>query len=371
MINILRDIITNSKDNVITYEDYMSTVLYHPENGYYMKPGEKVGKKGDFITTSNISSIFGILFARVFHMLIEQEKISPYICEIGGGNGRFAKAVLDELSDNYKETYEKLIYLIIETSPYHQALQKEILPIGDKIVQYENIDEAASEYSSFNGIVFSNELFDAFPVRVIEKKDDQLFEVKVTIGDDNNLAERLSKLTDRKILGYLADSEIALENGQRFEVPLAMLQYLEQLSKFIKSGVVFTIDYGYTNEEWRQPAHKEGSLRGYYKHQLIRDPLLHPGDMDLTTHIHFDSLVSYGDKLGFKQVRKMRQDEFLLAAGILSFLEQNYDPNPFSEKSKRNRAIRSLIMDGSMSSMFHVVIQEKNSEVNWDNILIK
>ncbi|MFS0861545.1 class I SAM-dependent methyltransferase [Fredinandcohnia sp. 179-A 10B2 NHS] len=371
MINILRDIITNSKDNEISFEDYMSIVLYHPEKGYYMKKAEKIGRSGDFITTSNISTIFGILFARVFHMLITKEKVSPYICEIGGGNGRFAKAVLDELSENYNETYEKLTYLIIETSPYHQSLQNETLPIGEKIVQYESIEEAARVYPAFNGIVFSNELFDAFPVRVIEKRDDQLFEVKVAIEDDNKLGERLSKLTDEKILRYLSENEIALVNGQRFEVPLAMLQYLEQLSRFINSAVVFTVDYGYTNQEWMQPAHKDGSLRGYYKHQLIRDPLLHPGEMDLTTHIHFDSLVSYGDKLGIKQVRKMRQDEFLLAAGILSFLEQNYDPDPFSEKSKRNRAIRSLIMDGSMSSMFHVFIQEKNYQVEWDSILIK
>jgi hypothetical protein len=43
----------------------------------------------------------------------------------------------------------------------------------------------------------------------------------------------------------------------------------------------------------------------------------------------------------------------------LNELENNYDPNPFSEVSKRNRAIRSLIMPAGMSSYFHIIIQQK------------
>src|SRR5690606_5195078 len=113
------------------------------------------------------------------------------------------------------------------------------------------------------------------------------------------------------------------------------------------------------------PARQKGSLRGYYKHQLMDNPLEHPGDMDLTTHIHFDTLISMGEKHGFEFVTKFRQDEFLLAAGILTFLQDNFDSNPFSEISKQNRAIRSLIMDGGMSSAFHVLIQQKNVEIKW------
>jgi SAM-dependent MidA family methyltransferase len=61
---------------------------------------------------------------------------------------------------------------------------------------------------------------------------------------------------------------------------------------------------------------------------------------------------------------KPRQDEFLLKAGILKELENHYDPNPFSNVSKRNRAIRSLIMPSGMSSFFHLVIQQKGINGN-------
>lgn len=369
MLNVLKEAIQSSPNKEITYEQYMNIVLYHEEKGYYMKAVEKVGKKGDFITSSNISDVFGKLFATIFHKLISLKKISPYICEIGGGNGRFAKAVLDELKNNYNDTYQKITYIIIETSPYHRRLQQELLQIGKKVIQYQSLDEAKKDFSVFHGLLFSNELFDAFPVRVIEKKDGKLFEVKITQTNDQQLTEVLSPLTDEKISQYLTTNNINLMNEQRIEIPLQMLSYLKELNQFLGNAVVFTVDYGYTNEEWMEPARRLGSLRGYYKHQFINNPLEHPGEMDLTTHIHFDTLISQGTRFGLEFVKKLRQDEFLLEAGILTFLQENLDPNPFSEKSKRNRAIRSLIMDGGMSAAFHVVIQQKNVEMNWGNIL--
>lgn len=70
------------------------------------------------------------------------EKIEPFICEIGGGNGRFAKAVLDELHNTYRDTYKKITYILIETSAYHRRLQQELLPIGKKVIQFQSLDEA-------------------------------------------------------------------------------------------------------------------------------------------------------------------------------------------------------------------------------------
>ncbi|WP_099361910.1 class I SAM-dependent methyltransferase [Fredinandcohnia onubensis] len=368
MLDILKDAIQSSLNKQITYEQFMNTVLYHENKGYYKMDQVKVGKEGDFITSSNISNVFGKLFATLFHKLITLEKIPPYICEIGGGNGRFAKAVLDELQDSYIDTFQKITYIIIETSPYHQRLQQDILPVGKKVIQYQSLDEAKRDFPIFHGIVFSNELFDAFPVRVIEKKDHNLYEVNITLTEEEQLTEILTPLTDEGIKKYLNTNKIVLTNGQRFEIPLQMLSYLEDLSSFLGDAVVFTVDYGYTNAEWEEPARKRGSLRGYYNHQLIHNPLEYPGEMDLTTHIHFDALVTYSSKLGLELVKKCRQDEFLLEAGILTFLQENFDPNPFSEKSKQNRAIRSLIMDSGMSAAFHVLLQQKNVKVSWENI---
>ena len=128
---------------------------------------------------------------------------------------------------------------------------------------------------------------------------------------------------------------------------------------------------GITNEEWKQPARASGSLRGYYQHKMITDVLQHPGEMDITSHIHLDWLIQKGDSVGLKLFAKLRQDEFLIKAGILKELENHYDPNPFSEVSKRNRAIRGLIMPSGISSYFQIVIQEKGLNVTQQNVFIE
>jgi SAM-dependent MidA family methyltransferase len=127
----------------------------------------------------------------------------------------------------------------------------------------------------------------------------------------------------------------------------------------LTKGLVVTADYGYTKEDWKHPSRIKGSLRGYYQHQMIDDVLQHPGEMDITTHIHFDWLIQKGEQAELVFHSKLRQDAFLLKAGILKELENHYDPNPFSEVSKRNRAIRSLIMPSGISSFFHLIIQQK------------
>jgi SAM-dependent MidA family methyltransferase len=76
--------------------------------------------------------------------------------------------------------------------------------------------------------------------------------------------------------------------------------------------------------------------------------------------VQWDTFIKIGEKNDLTLEQFMRQDEFFLEIGILDLLKDHYDPNPFSEQSKRNRAIRSLITPGGMSSHFQVVIQSKN-----------
>ena len=138
MQNYLESFINQQSLKMITYAEYMNIVLYHAELGYYMKDGEKVGRSGDFITTSNVADIFGGTLARWFSNLVKNDSIAPQICEIGAGTGRFAKAFLQEW---YANENPELTYFIVESSPYHLKVQNNLLYGKSQVVQLENLDE--------------------------------------------------------------------------------------------------------------------------------------------------------------------------------------------------------------------------------------
>lgn len=359
MLDTIINKIKTTSQQLISYADFVELVLYHPTMGYYMRDQVKIGKSGDFITTSNVSDIFGAMFAKWFLKQVNENNIAPNVCEIGAGNGRFAKAFLDtwRVSSDIP-----LMYYIVETSPFHRQLQRDLLPIGQEVVQKTQL----TDLKPFNGLIISNELFDALPVHVIEKKNGQIYEVMIGCNGTELMEEKVP-LENPDIQAFIDEHHISLVENQRIEIPLKMEMMLSTITETLGKGLVVTIDYGYTKEEWKDPARKSGSLRGYYKHQMISNVLLHPGEIDITHHIHFDAFMDIGEKLGLHCLLKNTQDEFLVAAGILKELEDNYDPNPFSERSKRNRAIRSLVMPG-ISSFFHIVIQQKGTDLTTDKI---
>lgn len=362
----LKERIESAPDQQLDYAQYMQEVLYHPVLGYYMKDKEKVGTKGDFITSSNVHDIYGKVFAKLIVQYFHEANLCPVMVEIGGGNGRFATQFLLEVAKLDSAFYEKLEYFMVETSPYHISLQKEAIPNSARVTYCRSIDEIPIQ--KHPGVIFSNELFDALPVHVVECLDGEVHEIFVTLNPDGQLVETFAPLVNNEIIEYLTLNEISLDEGQRLEVPLTMLSYAKMLSNKLERGCVITVDYGYRFSDLLQKERKCGSLRGYFEHSLVTNPLLHPYEMDLTSHVHLDALEKVFTEQHFGHICTMRQGEFLVAAGILDYLQENQDPNPFSEKSKQNRAIRTLIMDGSWSNSFHVLVHEKETNV-WNELL--
>ncbi|MDQ0269431.1 class I SAM-dependent methyltransferase [Cytobacillus purgationiresistens] len=351
MLKFLQEYINVNKEKMIDFADFMSQALYHPIYGYYMRSDEKIGAKGDFITSSNIADIYGRIVAKWYQREAEEHNLPASVCEIGAGNGRFAKAFIEEWNAISNKT---LYYYLIDESKDHRKLQSQLLPQTEHIQQMNQLEEL----SSFSGLIFSNELFDAFPVHVIERVDGELVEVMVAF-DNGKLIEKKMPVKNVRMINFLKQSSIHLVDGQRIEIPLEMEPMLIRMAGVLERGFILTVDYGYSDQEWQEPARKNGSLRGYRKHQMISDVLQYPGEMDLTSHVHFDSLIRIGETAGLSFVKKWRQDEFLLDAGILEELTNHADIDPFSEASKRNRAIRSLLMTSGISQTFHVILQQK------------
>ncbi len=81
----------------------------------------------------------------MFIRLIETYDVPPFICEIGGGTGRFAYAVLEQWKRQSPNTFEKGKYTIVETSPYHREKQAETLA---SLIDHVHIVSSFAELSS-------------------------------------------------------------------------------------------------------------------------------------------------------------------------------------------------------------------------------
>jgi SAM-dependent MidA family methyltransferase len=174
---------------VISFRDYMDLILYHETFGYYRNERIKIGREGDFYTSSFVGSAMGELIAS--YILKESRDGSPsmrniQIVEWGGGNGRLALHILDELQKQDQTMYECLAYVMIESSSYHSHLQRETLQSHrSKIVQMQESEWLSSD--PHQGVfVLANELLDAFPVHRIRRSGSSWQESHVAWNDNTS-----------------------------------------------------------------------------------------------------------------------------------------------------------------------------------------
>ncbi len=362
---IIEEII-NSNENKITFKRYMEMALYYPDLGYYTKDREKIGKKADFYTSSSVGSVFGQTISKVLAELVSYVEDQEYrIIEIGGGNGRFARDVLAELKLKEPDIYSQLTYFMIETSPYHIKLQEEYLSEHLDHVQW--ISQLEELGDSLKGVIFSNELVDAFPVHMVKKVNGDLKEIYVTWNHDEAVFEEvIGELSNQALSNYFIEQRIDLKEGQTSEINLNAIEWIQAVGKKLQQGYVMTIDYGHPAEELYASNRHNGTLMCYHQHLANDNPFQHVGDQDITTHVNFTALEKYGEQVGLQTILLDTQGNFLIRSGILEYLipVQNFEERDlFQDQAlKINRAIRQLITPGEMGDTFKVMLQQKGMQ---------
>ena len=101
----------------INFADFMAQALYHPQYGYYMAPRDRIGKSGDFFTSSSVNALFGRLVARQLAQMADVLESETFqIVEQGGGEGHLALDILDALAEEEPALYARLTYTLVEVS---------------------------------------------------------------------------------------------------------------------------------------------------------------------------------------------------------------------------------------------------------------
>jgi len=366
LLQIIKQQIEAQPEQSISFYDYMHLALYHPDKGYYSRSKNKIGKSGDFYTSVSVGSIFGEVLANGFAEMIEEQlNHQPcYLVEFGGGTGDLILHILNEWKRNFPHLVDKVNVILIERSPFHRQLQREKLD-GFDVQWFETWEDAVKQFGSISGVVYSNELIDAFPVYLLEFHNGEWLEVRVSWdAETEQLVESLREISSPDLLDYIQheESDIPKINGYRIEVNLDAKKWLTNVSTGLNQGYMVTIDYGYKREDLYLPQRKSGTLLCYHQHIASNNPLEDPGEKDITSHIHFSLLMEKGEELGLSNLGLFTQRQYLMNGGILNKLQEHQETNPLhGANSKRNRAIRQLIMPGGMGDTFKVLVQAKGA----------
>ena len=136
------------------------------------------------------------------------------------------------------------------------------------------------------------------------------------------LLEALSPALSPRLEGYFEQVGSRPEEGQVIEVSLEMEDWLRRVAARMRRGYVVTVDYGAVVADLYSPgANREGTLRGFRRHQFVEDLLAQPGEHDLTSTVNGVLVKAVGASAGLELVELTRQDQFLLANGFLEHLD--------------------------------------------------
>lgn len=343
----------------ISFEQFMNLALYTPGMGYYSSGATKLGSAGDFVTASEISSLFGRTLAQQVIQIYRQISQTD-ILEFGAGSGKLALDLLFELE---KSDALPGKYFILEISA--ELRQRQQMLLADKAPHLVHLVEWLEQLpAQFNGIILANEVLDAMPVHMVAWHNNELFERGV-IWQNGQFAWQ-----DRPIqnieLHHAASQLTSLINPHNdvaftyvSEINLAATHFMRSLANIMQQGIILLIDYGFGRDEYYHPQRSQGTLMCHYRHHAHDDPFFLPGLQDITSHVDFSAISAAAENTELVLLGYTTQAYFLINCGITEILAQTpvEDTNNYLPQANQ---LQKLVSPAEMGELFKVIGFGKN-----------
>ncbi|QQG35720.1 MAG: SAM-dependent methyltransferase [Micavibrio aeruginosavorus] len=269
--------------------------------GDYYANCDPFGAAGDFITSPDISQMFGELIGIwVADTWIKLGRPDQFqLVEGGPGRGTLMADIL-RATQRVDGLHQAAQIHLIETSRRLRECQEEILQ-DYQVFWHDDLDSLPA----LPVIFIANELLDAFPIRQIECRNGQWHERVIGI-EDGNLTFGLIPV----------DIDLPVAEGAIKEFCPQALSFVNRLANLIgqQKGAALLIDYGYDD-----PMHVGDTLQAVKNHQFA-SVLDTPGESDLTALVDFHTLRGYLP--GMNLFGPITQREFLMNMGINLRLEK-------------------------------------------------
>lgn len=341
--------------NWLSFDQYMNTVLYMPQYGYYTNGSAKFGMQGDFITAPVLSPLFGQTLTRQIRTLLPQTAGNIY--EFGAGDGHLAATLLNALPANLLNNYY-IFELSSELAQRQRQYIAQHAPAAAAKVQHLN-----QLPDNFNGIILGNEVLDAMPVPVYRHDADSITEMGVTWAH-GQLAWSEHKVDNPEVADMIRQTFPHTEIPYQSELHPQQYAFVSTLAQKLQRGAMIWIDYGFDAQQYYHPQRNQGTLIGHYRHHTIQNVFFYPGLVDLTAHVNFTRIADAGVDQGLDLIGYTTQSHFLLNLGITSLLEQIAAPEQ-PEFIRAAAACHTLLDQHEMGELFKVMAFGKDIEVDW------
>ena len=268
--------------------------------------------------------------------------------------------ILRHLDRHEAALRDRLQYVLVEPSRRRRAWQeRQLADFGSRIRWVDDLDPLARE--GMKGVIFSNELLDAMPLRRFawDRRQGAWREWGVGIEADRFV---WSRLRENETAMPRPDSVPAgllevLPDGYVVEECPAATAWWAKAATALKRGWLLTFDYGLTLSERLIPERTEGTLRGYSKHRVVGEVLAAPGEQDLTAHVDFTALQAAGEQAELETDGLWPQGTFLTR--WLAELEAG-TPGRFPEWTPaRRRQFLTLTHPQHFGRAFRVLVQHR------------
>ena len=283
----------------LTFAAFMEAALYDPEDGFYAR-GPAIGRGGAFATAPGLHPAFAeALAAEIRAGWAAVGAARPTLVEVGPGDGTLAVQLRERLADVAFD------HVLVERALGLRRRQEERL--AGTPVRWA---ASPGELDPFDGVVVSNELFDAVPVRVLQWPD----EVCVDVGADGRFVEVLRPAAPQATTA-LTGAGVEPRRGARYAVSPDAPRLLAQLVAPLRRGRVVTVDYGGEGREVHDG--RRPPIRTFVGGVPGGDPLSAPGRQDLTADVDFGTLRRAAGELGLREVSYVLQEDWLRGHGAV------------------------------------------------------
>lgn len=357
---------------------YMRLCLTHPDFGYYTTR-DPLGPKGDFITSPEISQMFGemigIWLFTVWHSQKKPKNIN--IIEFGPGKGTLIFDVMKSFSrllKTLKADDLNLNIVLIESSRVLRKAQWALLSDSKLDVSNEfwtaahkwkgqitwvdtekDVWEITNEHDA--NYIIAHEFYDALPINQFKKTENGWREYLVNQHPQTNdfhltisPKERPSSKIPETYARYSSVS-----TGENVEISPELYSYTRQITQLIdrnksQNGAALIIDYGPST------AIPENTLRGIKDHK-ITNPFRDPGEVDLSADVDFQAIkesATTDPNVPIDVFGPVQQGDWLHQLGIQYRADQLY--NQAKTESERD-IIKSgyhRLVEKDGSSMGHI-----------------